>query len=103
MNYYKHHVFFCNNQREPGKTCCNARDATEMRNHAKDRIKALKLSGPGKVRINSAGCMERCDQGPILVVYPEGIWYTYKDKDDIDEIIASHLVGGQPVERLRIK
>jgi len=103
MNFYKYHVFFCNNQRAPGETCCNARGATEMRNYAKDRIKALELSGPGKVRINSAGCLDRCDLGPVLVVYPEGVWYTYIDKHDIDEIIDSHLLRGQVVDRLRIE
>ncbi|MFA7269984.1 MAG: (2Fe-2S) ferredoxin domain-containing protein [Sterolibacterium sp.] len=102
MSYYKHHVFFCTNQRGPGETCCNARGAAEMRNYAKDRIKALGLSGAGKIRINSAGCFDRCDLGPVLVVYPEGIWYTYIDKDDIDEIIDAHLVGGRIVERLKI-
>ena len=102
MSYFAHHVFFCSNQRQPGETCCNARGATEMRNYAKDRLKALGLSGPGKVRINSAGCLDRCDLGPVLVVYPEGVWYTYIDRDDIDEIIDSHLLHGNVVERLKI-
>lgn len=102
MGYFKYHVFFCNNQRGPGETCCNARGATEMRIYAKDRLKALGLSGPGKVRINSAGCLDRCDLGPVLVVYPEGVWYTYIDQDDIDEIIDSHLVHGKVVERLQL-
>ncbi|MDD5175901.1 MAG: (2Fe-2S) ferredoxin domain-containing protein [Sterolibacterium sp.] len=102
MGYYKYHVFFCSNQRAPGETCCNARGATEMRNYAKDKLKALELSGPGKVRINSAGCLDRCDSGPVLVVYPEAVWYTYIDKGDIDEIIDSHLVRGQVVDRLKI-
>ncbi|TRZ56801.1 MAG: (2Fe-2S) ferredoxin domain-containing protein [Rhodocyclaceae bacterium] len=102
MGYYKHHVFFCTNQREPGETCCNARGAGDMRGYAKDRIKALGLSGKGKVRINAAGCLDRCEEGPVLVVYPEAVWYTYIDKDDIDEVIDAHLVGGKVVERLKI-
>jgi len=102
MSYYKHHVFFCCNQREAGEACCNDRGATEIRAYAKDRVKALKLSGPGKVRINSAGCLDRCDEGPVIVVYPEEVWYTYVDKADIDEIIEEHLVHGRIVERLRI-
>jgi (2Fe-2S) ferredoxin len=69
---------------------------------AKDRITELKLKGPGKVRINKAGCLDRCDQGPVLVVYPEAVWYTYVDKDDIEEIIQEHLVGGRVVECLKI-
>jgi len=73
-----------------------------MRAYAKDRVKALKLSGEGKVRINQAGCLDRCEEGPCVVVYPEGVWYTYVDKADIDEIIDEHLVNGRVVERLKI-
>lgn len=104
MSYYRHHVFFCCNQRPPGgRTCCNDKGATEAREHAKKRIKKLGLSAPGKVRINQAGCMERCEQGPCLVVYPEAVWYSYAGPEDVDAIIDEHLVGGQPVERLRLK
>ena len=102
MSYFKHHVFFCCNQRAEGEMCCNSHGATEMQTYAKDRIAALGLKGKGKVRINKAGCLDRCDAGPVLVVYPEAVWYTYVDKEDIDEIVASHLVGGKVVERLKI-
>ncbi len=103
MSYFKHHVFFCCNQRPAGESCCANHGAAEMQTYAKDRIKALKLNGEGKVRINKAGCLDRCDEGPVLVVYPEGTWYTYVDKTDIDEIIDSHIVGGKVVERLKLK
>lgn len=73
-----------------------------MRDYAKARVKALKLAGPGKVRINTAGCLDRCKQGPVLVVYPEAVWYSYVDQEDIDEIIREHLQNGRIVERLRI-
>lgn len=73
-----------------------------MRIYAKEKIKALNLSGKGKIRINSAGCMDRCDEGPVLVVYPDGVWYTYVDKHDIDEIIEEHLLHGRVVTRLKI-
>jgi (2Fe-2S) ferredoxin len=73
-----------------------------MREYAKDRIKQLKLNGPGKVRINQAGCLDRCEQGPVMVIYPEAVWYTYVDTEDIDEIIREHLQNGRVVERLRI-
>lgn len=102
MSHYQYHVFFCCNQREPGETCCNNHCARQLRDYAKDRVKALRLAGPGKVRVNVAGCMDRCNEGPVLVVYPEGVWYTYVDKEDIDEIIEEHLVHGRIVERLRI-
>lgn len=102
MSYYKRHIFFCCNQREPGAQCCNNHGAQEMREYAKGRIKELKLSGEGKVRVNTAGCLDRCDEGPVAVVYPDAVWYTYVDRDDIDEIINEHLVNGRIVERLRI-
>ena len=66
------------------------------------RVKELGLAGKGSVRVNQAGCMDRCEEGPVLVVYPEGVWYTYVDEHDVDEIIDEHLVHGRIVERLRI-
>jgi (2Fe-2S) ferredoxin len=100
--HFQQHVFFCMNQREDGRSCCAERGAAEAQKHAKRRIKELSLNGEGKIRINQAGCLDRCEEGPVLVVYPEGIWYTYVDTSDIDDIIDSHLVGGQIVDRLRI-
>ena len=73
-----------------------------MRGYAKEKIKALNLNGKGKIRVNSAGCMDRCEEGPVMVVYPEGVWYTYVDKHDIDEIIEEHLLHGRVVTRLKI-
>ncbi|HEY0847660.1 MAG TPA: NAD(P)H-dependent oxidoreductase subunit E [Noviherbaspirillum sp.] len=100
--YYQHHVFFCLNHREEGRPCCADKGAQAMQEHAKDRIKQLGLNGQGKVRINKAGCLDRCEEGPVMVVYPEGTWYTYVDQHDIDEIIDEHLVKGKVVERLKI-
>ncbi|MBS0369312.1 MAG: NAD(P)H-dependent oxidoreductase subunit E [Proteobacteria bacterium] len=102
MSYFKHHVFFCCNQRGPGETCCAAQGAVELQTYAKDRIAALGLKGKGKVRINKAGCLDRCDEGPVLVVYPDNVWYTFVDKSDVDEIISEHLQHGRIVERLKI-
>lgn len=102
MSFYKYHVFFCCNQREPGAVCCNTKGATELRGYAKSRIKSLGLSGAGKVRINTSGCLDRCQEGPVIVVYPEEVWYTYIDREDIDEIIDQHLQKGIVVDRLKI-
>jgi (2Fe-2S) ferredoxin len=102
MSYYQRHVFFCLNRRDDGRACCAAHDAERLQGHAKRRVKELGLSGKARVRINKAGCLDRCDEGPCLVVYPEAVWYTYVDEQDIDEIIDRHLVGGEPVERLRL-
>lgn len=99
-DFYKHHVFFCTNKRDDaeGKASCMQYDAQGLRDYAKQRVKALKLK---KVRINTAGCLNRCAQGPIMVIYPEGIWYQYHNQADVDEIIEQHLVQGQIVERLQ--
>ncbi|MBB5020212.1 (2Fe-2S) ferredoxin [Chitinivorax tropicus] len=102
MSYFKHHVFFCTNQRASGETCCNARGASELQAYAKDRVAKLGLKGQGKCRINKAGCLDRCDHGPVMVVYPEAVWYTYFDQADIDEIIDEHIVNGRVVERLKL-
>lgn len=102
MPYYRHHVFFCTNKREDGSACCQDFDAQAMRDHAKARVKELGLNGKGAVRINNAGCLDRCSEGPVIVVYPEEVWYTYVDKDDIDEIVEEHLHHGRVVERLKI-
>jgi (2Fe-2S) ferredoxin len=70
--------------------------------HAKKRIKELGLNGQGKVRINQAGCLDRCEEGPVLVVYPQGTWYTYVDTSDIDDIIDPTCSRAKVVERLKI-
>jgi (2Fe-2S) ferredoxin len=99
-SYYKHHIFFCLNQRDNGEACCRDHAAQEGFDRCKSRVKAAGLNGPGGVRVNKAGCLDRCAGGPVAVVYPQGVWYTYVDQDDIDEIVESHLVGGKVVERL---
>ena len=100
--HFSHHVFFCCNQRKNGSACCEDHGASELRAYAKNRVKQLGLSGEGKTRINQAGCLDRCELGPVLVVYPEGVWYTYVDRSDIDEIIEQHLQQGRVVDRLRV-
>jgi (2Fe-2S) ferredoxin len=100
--YYRYHVFFCTNKRDDGSACCANHDAQALRDYAKSRVKSLGLAGSGRVRINNAGCLDRCEEGPVVVVYPEGVWYTYVDKQDIDEIIQKHLINGEIVDRLRI-
>jgi len=101
--YYKHHVFFCLNQRDNGENACAQHGSQAGFDHCKQSVKRAGLNGPGGVRVNKAGCLDRCAGGPVAVVYPEGVWYTYVDAHDIDEIVESHLVGGKPVERLVMK
>ena len=100
MSYYQRHIFFCLNQRENGEAACAQQGAQAGFDHCKSRVKREKLSGPGGVRVNKAGCLDRCAGGPVAVVYPEAVWYTYVDQHDIDEIVDSHLKKGVVVERL---
>ena len=100
MSYYQRHIFFCLNQRPNGEACCARPDVELAYAHCKGRVKALGLTGPGQVRVNKAGCLDRCAGGPVAVVYPEATWYTFVDQQDIDEIVDRHLVHGEVVERL---
>ena len=103
MSYFKYHLFFCVNQRASADKCCQNVGAQELRDYMKGRVKALGLAGEGQTRVNTAGCLDRCEQGPVLVIYPEGIWYTYVDREDLDEIIDEHLINGRVVERLQLR
>ena len=100
LSYYRHHIFFCVNQRDNGEACCSQHDPQAALDRCKSMVKAAGLAGPGGVRVNKAGCLDRCAGGPVAVVYPEAVWYTYVDQQDVDEIVESHLMRGQVVERL---
>jgi (2Fe-2S) ferredoxin len=102
LSHYQRHVFFCCNQRTDGRACCENHGATRVRDYCKQRVKALGLAGPGKIRVNQAGCLDRCELGPVMVVYPEAVWYSYVDEQDVDEIIDEHLLQGRIVTRLQI-
>ena len=106
MSFYAKHVFFCCNQRDGGdRPSCNAKGASRLRDYAKGRIKKLGLAGEGKIRINQAGCLDRCEEGPCVVVYPDAVWYTYVDESDIDEQEDNSLSikEGQLGPRWRVK
>ncbi len=97
--FYRKHVFVCTNQRPPDdlRGSCAMKGSVALRNYMKDRAKQLGLED---VRINNAGCLDRCELGPSVVIYPEGVWYTAKTKADMDEILERHVVRGEIVERL---
>jgi (2Fe-2S) ferredoxin len=99
-SYYQRHIFFCTNERQNGDACCAQHNAAAAFERCKSQVKAAGLSGPGQVRVNKAGCLDRCAAGPVAVVYPEAVWYSYVDNGDIDEIVESHLKNGQVVQRL---
>ncbi len=100
--YYDRHVFVCTNVRPEGhpRGCCKAKGSEGLRDYMKARAKELGLK---KVRINSAGCLDRCELGPTMVIYPEGVWYSPKTREDIDEILRRHLVEGGRATRLMLR
>ena len=98
--YYERHIFFCLNEPKNGEDACAKHNAQEGFDRCKSKVKEAGLAGVGQVRVNKAGCLDRCAGGPVAVVYPEAVWYTFVDADDIDEIVESHLKNGQVVDRL---
>lgn len=100
--YFQHHIFCCTNQRAAGhkRGCCADKNAEQLRNYMKRRVKELSISS---TRVNGAGCLDRCELGPCIVIYPEGIWYAPKTTADIDEILTRHLLAGEIVTRLQLQ
>jgi (2Fe-2S) ferredoxin len=103
MARFEKHIFICDNQREAGhpRGCCHDKGSTEIIEEFKKHLKELGLNS--KMRVNKAGCLDACEFGPVMVVYPEQIWYGNFSKNDIEEIIQSHLLNDKPVERILIK
>jgi len=103
MATFKKHIFICGNQRPAGhpRGCCDPAGKAELQKLFKQKLAERGLKG--KVRANQSGCLDQCEHGPNLVVYPEGVWYGGVALADVDEIIESHIVGGKPVERLRLR
>ena len=99
--HYDIHVFCCVNQRpsDHPRGSCAELGSVDLQARMKDRAKELGIEG---IRINKAGCLNRCELGPAVVVYPEGIWYSVKTPEDVEEVLQSHILGGDPVERLRL-
>jgi len=95
---YKKHVFICTNQKAEGKKCCGEERGIELVALFKDKLKNQGLST--SIRAQRAGCFDVCAFGPSVVVYPEGVFYGHVTPADVDEIIESHLIKNQPVERL---
>ena len=100
--FYRRHVFCCVNERaaDHPRGCCKAKGSQELRDYMKNRAKEL---GVKRVRINNSGCLDRCELGPTMVVYPEGVWYSCATEEEIDEVLRVHLIEGGRVERLRLR
>ncbi|MFQ5959317.1 MAG: ferredoxin [Alphaproteobacteria bacterium] len=100
--FYRTHVFCCTNVRPAGhpRGCCSEKGSVRLRNYMKARAKELGLDG---VRVNASGCLDRCELGPTVVIYPEGVWYSCPTPADVDEILERHLIEGGRVERLMLR
>lgn len=100
--FYRCHVFCCVNVRpeDHPRGCCSARGSVKLRNYLKAKAKAMGLDG---VRINASGCLDRCELGPTMVIYPDGVWYHYETPEDVDEILETHIAGGGRVRRLMLE
>src|SRR3984885_6347155 len=96
--FYSCHVFCCTNVRPPDheRGSCGRKGSSQLRDKMKALAKEMGLKG---VRINASGCLDRCELGPTLVIYPEGVWYAVPTKEDIDEVLQTHLVEGGRGER----
>ncbi|HVY12844.1 MAG TPA: (2Fe-2S) ferredoxin domain-containing protein [Alphaproteobacteria bacterium] len=98
--FYTHHIFCCTNRRAEGheRGSCGQKGSEALRSYMKSRAKELGLAN---TRVNTAGCLDRCEFGPVVVTYPEGIWYRCATKEDVDEMLLA-LREGKVVERLRL-
>jgi (2Fe-2S) ferredoxin len=102
MALFAKHIFICTNQRPAGhpRGCCDAEATGELQCAFKTAVAKAGLQAT--VRANKSGCLDQCEHGPTVVVYPEGVWYGRVTTTDVAEIIQSHIIGGRPVERLRL-
>ncbi len=100
--FYECHVFCCTNVRPPEhpRGSCARKGAAELRDKMKAMAKEMGLKG---VRVNNAGCLDRCELGPTMVIYPEGIWYRFENEADVQEILTTHVRGGGRVARLMMQ
>ncbi|WP_420237438.1 (2Fe-2S) ferredoxin domain-containing protein [Telmatobacter bradus] len=102
MPPFERHVFVCHNSRPEGAPRCSCSSDATLELHARLQKLTKDAGLAGKVRINKSGCLDQCEHGPVMVVYPEAVWYGNVTPEDAEAIVREHLVAGRPVERLRI-
>ncbi len=102
MTRFQKHLFICNNQRKEDdpRGCCSSRGSMNLLDYIKKRVHESGLKG--NVRVNKAGCLDACQYGPTLVVYPEAVWYAPRTQEDMEEIFTEHIQNNRPVDRLKI-
>ena len=101
MAPFDQHIFICGNRREPGHSrgSCDPAGSDALQKAFK---KAIAERGITRVRANKSGCLDQCEKGPTVVVYPDAVWYGKVTEADVNEIVEQHIIGGRPVERLRM-
>ena len=99
--FFDVHIFVCCNRRPDGhaRGSCAARGSESLRDYMKARVKEARIP---HARVNMAGCLDRCEEGPCIVIYPEGVWYRIETRGDVDAVIEQHLVGGGRADALRL-
>lgn len=101
QHFYKKHIFFCTNQRkDKNKRSCGGEEVDNLRQYMKKKIKSNGIKG---VRVNSSGCLNRCKKGPLMVIYPEGVWLKVTNKKDVDLIIDNYIKDNLITKRLLIE
>ncbi|MBB5345759.1 (2Fe-2S) ferredoxin [Edaphobacter lichenicola] len=102
MAKFKHHVFICINERDESasRPSCSGEGSRGLKSAFKDAVKDAGLKG--QIRANELGCLDQCEHGPVVVVYPDAVWYGAVSANDVGEIVTEHLLHGRPVERLRL-
>lgn len=103
MQHYSQHIFLCTNQKPEGKTCCANSGGEFFFDYFKKKLRELDQRKTDNIRISKSGCLGRCKLGPCLVIYPEGIWFSYSSFADIDEIINSFIINKNIVKHLLIE
>ena len=101
-SFYNKHVFVCENKKDDGSQHCGNFNPRVTRDYVKATLKEVGKHGKGEIRVSGAACLGRCEEGPVMVVYPEAVWYCYVDQEDVEEIIDEHLLNNRPVTRLML-
>src|ERR1051325_11528928 len=102
MPKFTHHIFVCTNQRPPEspKGCCDPTGSGMLHLAFKKEVAARGLKA--QVRANRAGCLDQCEHGPTVVIYPDAVWYGGVRLEDVAEIVESHVIKHIPVTRLML-
>jgi (2Fe-2S) ferredoxin len=102
MAKFDHHIFICTNERDDSasRPSCRPSGGKKLKDAFKEALKDAGLKHT--VRANESGCLDQCEHGPTVVIYPEAVWYGFVKLKDVDEIVSEHILHGRPVERLRL-